>query len=291
MAALRDYLSLVKFSHTVFALPFALVGLGLGFRDTALFDPWKLVWVLACMITARNAAMAFNRWQDRRIDAANPRTAQREIPAGLIAPQQALAFVVVNCLLFILSAALINRLCFLLSPVALAVILGYSYTKRFTALCHFVLGLGLGLAPVGAYIAVTEVFSGSILLLGSVVVTWVAGFDIIYALQDEEFDRQQALFSIPAALGRVGALRLSWAVHLLTAALMLAFAWHSTAHWLVWSGALVFVGLTLYQHLLVSAHDLSRINLAFFTTNGIASLIFGAMSLTGIWLQNPWFKP
>ena len=286
MAALRDYLSLVKFSHTIFALPFALVGLGLGFRDSALFDPLKLVWVLLCMITARNAAMAFNRWQDRRIDAANPRTALREIPAGVIRPSQALAFVVLNCFLFIGSAALINKLCFLLAPVALAVILGYSYTKRFTALCHFVLGLGLGLAPVGAYIAVTEVFSGSILLLGSVVVTWVAGFDIIYALQDEDFDRGQQLFSIPAALGRVGALRLSWGVHLLTAGLMLTFVWLSSVHWLVWSGALVFVGLTLYQHLLVSARDLSRVNLAFFTTNGIASLIFGIFSLTGIWLQS-----
>lgn len=285
MAALRDYLSLVKFSHTVFALPFALVGLGLGFRDTALFDPWKLVFVLLCMVTARNAAMAFNRWQDRRIDAKNPRTAKREIPAGVIPPRQALAFVLVNCALFMLSAAFINRLCLFLSPVALAVILGYSYTKRFTSLCHFVLGLGLGLAPVGAYIAVTEAFSGYIVLLGSVVVTWVAGFDIIYALQDEDFDRTEKLFSIPTALGREGALLLSRSVHLLTAALMLAFVWLSQGHWLVWGGAAVFVALTLAQHRLVSARDLSRVNLAFFTTNGMASLIFGGLTLIGIWLQ------
>ncbi|MEY3240550.1 MAG: hypothetical protein RIR11_1988, partial [Bacteroidota bacterium] len=193
---MRNYLSLVKFSHTIFAMPFALTGFFLAVLEHKSGLNWILLGlVVLCMVFARSAAMAFNRWLDRDIDAGNPRTAVREIPAGVISPNAALAFVVANCALFVATTFFINPICFYLSPVALLVILGYSYTKRFTWLCHFVLGLGLALAPVGAYLAVTGYFSWPPVLLGCTVLTWVAGFDIIYALQDESFDRSKQLHS------------------------------------------------------------------------------------------------
>jgi 4-hydroxybenzoate polyprenyltransferase len=236
------------------------------------------------MVTARSAAMAFNRWLDRDIDAANPRTQVREIPAGVIPERSALLFTLVCCGLFIVATYFINSLCFALSPVALAVILGYSYTKRFTWLCHFVLGLGLALAPVGAYLAVTGVFHIWPILLGCVVFTWVAGFDIIYALQDEEFDRSKQLHSVPVLLGRRNALWLSVAVHLVTAMLICFWSWQvgqqlPEAGWLLSGATAMFVFLLIYQHTLVSANDLSRVNLAFFTTNGIGSLVFGTLAV------------
>ena len=276
---LKNYLSLVKFSHTVFALPFALTGLTLGFRDGQAFDFFKIIYVVLCMVFARSAAMAFNRYADRNIDARNPRTAVREIPAGMISAKNALAFVWINSILFMVSAFMINRLCFYLSPVALAVVLGYSFTKRFTALCHLVLGLGLALAPVGAYLAVTERFTPYIILLGLVVLTWVSGFDIIYALQDEEFDRQNRLNSIPVLLGRVWALRFSVLLHLLTMLMLVYFGFLAGGGWSFWAGCFLFCGLLVYQHTLVRPDDLSKINLAFFTTNGIASVIFGVMAI------------
>jgi len=279
---LAKYLSLVKFSHTVFALPFALTGLAFGFRDGNTFDGYKLFYVLLCMVFARSAAMAFNRYADRKIDALNPRTAVRELPAGIITPQNALLFVFINAGLFMVSAFMINRLCFYLSPLALAVVLGYSYTKRFTALCHLVLGLGLALAPVGAYIAVTEHFAPYIIVLGLVVLTWVAGFDVIYALQDEDFDRHNRLNSIPVWLGKVGALRLSVFLHLLTVLAVGYFVYASGEGWLLKLGGVIFCGLVVYQHTLVKAHDLSRVNLAFFTTNGIASVIFGVLAMADV---------
>ena len=238
--------------------------------------------VLLCMVFARSAAMAFNRYLDRDIDGKNPRTAVREIPAGIISPKAALLFVVVNAGLFVLATWFINLLCFLLSPVALIVILGYSYTKRFTPLCHFVLGLGLALAPLGAYLAVTGEFALLPVLYAVAVLFWVSGFDIIYALQDEAFDKSLNLNSIPVLLGKKNALKLSGLLHVLCAMAILAATTVATGHypaisWLNWLAALVFIGLLIYQHTLVKADDLSKVNLAFFTTNGVASLIFGGL--------------
>lgn len=285
---LGDYLSLVKFSHTIFALPFALLGFFLGVLDHGSL-PWgELGLVILCMIFARSAAMAFNRWLDRDIDGKNPRTAVREIPAGKISSRSALAFVIVNCLLFVGATYWLNPLCFALSPIALLVILGYSYTKRFTYLCHFVLGLGLALAPVGAYLAVTAQWALLPVLYGSVVLLWVSGFDIIYALQDEGFDREEDLFSIPVRLGTINALRLGRLLHLLCASILVYALWYQghlypQFQWLSLVAGLIFISCLIYQHSLVKAGDLSRINLAFFTTNGIASLLFGAMTIVDIY--------
>ena len=214
MNAVLKYASLVKFAHTVFAMPFAMVGFVYGLRYAPLHNPrWPyivLVQVILCMVFARNAAMGFNRWADRRIDAENPRTAGREIPAGKIPAQHALWFVAVNALLFILTAATINRLAAILSPVALSVILVYSYCKRFTPLAHLVLGLSLGIAPVGAFIAVAGHVVVEPFILALLVTTWCGGFDIIYALQDAEFDRRHGLHSIPARFSARSALGVSW---------------------------------------------------------------------------------
>lgn len=287
---MQHYLSLIKFSHTIFALPFALLGFFIGLVATGQGMPWRLlVLVLACMVFARSAAMAFNRYLDRQIDLANPRTVQREIPAGVISPRAALTFVIINSLLFIACTWFINPLCFFLSPVALLVILGYSYTKRFTFLCHFVLGLGLSLAPIGAYLATGGGFAAVPLLYSLVVLLWVSGFDIIYALQDEDFDKSMNLYSIPARLGKVGALRLSALLHVACALTLLLAGWllvqqYPAFGWLHWSATLIFIGLLFYQHSLVKPHDLSRVNLAFFTTNGIASLVFGSLVILDIFV-------
>lgn len=285
----KNYLSLIKFSHTIFALPFALVGFTLGTLDQGTID-WRILGlVLLCMVFARSAAMAFNRYLDRDIDKENPRTAVREIPAGIINARSALLFVLGSSVLFMICAGLINTLCLYLSPVALLVILGYSYTKRFTAWCHFVLGLGLGLAPVGAYVAVTGQFSWIAVLYGVVVLLWVAGFDIIYALQDEEFDKEHQLQSVPVRLGRVGAMRLSNALHLLCGLILVGASYLQMQtfpdfRWLHWVAAGLFLLLLGYQHSLVKPNDLSKVNLAFFTTNGIASVVFGGLVLLDAFL-------
>lgn len=280
---MNNYLSLIKFSHTVFALPFALTGFTLGYLKVANADYIRLlILVLLCMVFARSAAMAFNRWLDRDIDAKNPRTIIREIPAGIISPKAALWFVIFNVILFTLCTYFINPLCFALSPVALLVILGYSYTKRFTALCHLVLGIGLALAPVGAYLAVTGSFDWLPVLLGIAVIFWVAGFDIIYALQDQEFDKSNDLNSIPVVTGTTKAIRVSEIFHLLSATTVTIVVYmvlqqFPQANWLSIIALITFIGLLIYQHLIIKPNDLSRINLAFFTTNGIASVIFGGL--------------
>ncbi|MEZ4826857.1 MAG: UbiA-like polyprenyltransferase [Bacteroidia bacterium] len=283
---MQKYFSLVKFAHTIFALPFALLGLFLGFRVLSLQGeqtdkPWwvSLILVVLCMVFARSAAMAFNRYIDRDIDAANDRTRMREIPSGAISPSRALTFVVISSLLFIATTWFINLLCFFLSPVALLVVLGYSFTKRFTALCHLVLGLGLALAPVGAFIAVTGVFQWEPIILGVAVLTWVSGFDIIYALQDEEFDRSHSLNSIPAFLGKKRALLVSTILHFLSASMIVLFGVAIGGGWIFWIGSAVFLFLLVYQHLLVKPDDLSKVNLAFFTTNGIASVVFACFAI------------
>ena len=263
-------------------MPFAMVGFTLGtIQSKEGFDIFTLIFVVLCMVFARSAAMAFNRWLDRDIDAKNPRTVIREIPSGVIKANSAFWFVGANCLLFITCTWFINMTCFLLSPVALMVILGYSYTKRFTALCHLVLGLGLALAPVGAYLAVTGSFDIIPVLLGVSVLFWVAGFDIIYALQDEDFDKTYELNSIPLALGRVRAMRLSEVFHFLSAisliySIILVFSKFEISYLSILA-VIVFLSLLIYQHLIIKPNDLSRVNVSFFTTNGVASVIFGSL--------------
>lgn len=277
---MKNYLSLIKFSHTIFALPFALMGFFIALQQFEVPFEWSLFGlVILCMVFARSAAMAFNRYIDRDIDSKNPRTVMREIPAGVIPAQSALWFVILNSALFVATTWLINPLCLYLSPVALLVILGYSYTKRFTALCHFVLGLGLSFAPIGAYIAAGGAFDAIPLLYSFAVLCWVSGFDIIYALQDVDFDKSLNLKSVPVRLGRKNALRLSSFLHILCAGFIIAAGYlltqMSVFGSLTWLGTAVFVLMLVYQHTLVKADDLSKVNLAFFTTNGMASLILG----------------
>ncbi len=270
-----DYFSLVKFSHTVFAMPFALIGFSLAVDLTENdFSIRLLLLIILCMIFARNAAMGFNRVADRKFDTLNPRTQKREIPSGTIGAGSAAAFVVANAILFVVTTAFINRLTLLLSPVALAVILGYSLTKRITSLCHFILGLGLSLAPIGAYISVTGRFDLLPLLYSFMVLTWSTGFDIIYALQDDQFDRDHNLHSIPSSTGRKKALAISAFVHFLTFALIIAAGIYGNGSFLYWAGAAIFSGLLIWQHLIVSPDDLSRVTVAFQTTNGIASVLY-----------------
>jgi len=314
MSKVKSYLSLIKFSHTIFAMPFALIGFVLGLdSEEVIFSvgQWNLhetirweeeerkmelaIWlqiglrfllVVLCMIFARSAAMAFNRYLDRSFDAKNPRTAIREIPAGILGSSNVLLFTIVNCLLFIACTFFINKLCFYLSPVALLVILGYSYTKRFTPLCHLILGLGLSLAPIGAYLAVIGEFALLPILFSLVVLFWVSGFDIIYALQDEEFDKTNKLYSIPAWLGKAKALRVSELLHVLSAACMLYAGWFGNFGWLYWIGAVIFIGMLVFQHSIVKPNDLKKVNLAFMTANGIASVVFAIFVITDLFLNS-----
>src|SRR3954453_7145609 len=280
MSTIKNYLSLVKFAHTIFAMPFAMIGFFLGmkyFISDGLYDNenfpglyngfliFDFILVLFCMVTARSAAMAFNRYLDRNFDARNPRTAIREIPRGIISANSALILTIGSCILFVVACFFINKICFYLSPVALFVILFYSYTKRFTPLCHLVLGLGLSLAPIGAYLAVTGRFNVLPILFSFAVIFWVSGFDIIYALQDIEFDKSQNLYSIPAAVGKTKALHVSEFLHFLSAACVIAAGIYGGFHWLYWLGIGVFVGMLIYQHSIVKPNDLSRVNIAFMT--------------------------
>ena len=279
---MNKYLSLIKFSHTIFAMPFAFIGFFLAIKDYE-FEWITLVYVIFCMVFARSAAMAFNRYIDRDIDTANPRTAKvREIPNGSIKANSALLFVVINSLLFLATTYLINPLCLALSPIALLVVLGYSYTKRFTALCHLVLGLGLALAPIGAYLAVSGEFNIIPLFFSAAVLFWVSGFDIIYSLQDEEFDKTHKLHSMPVLLGKKNALMLSNILHLLTFSALSIAGLIGNFSLYYWIGFWIFSALLVYQHTLVKENDLSKVNLAFFTTNGIASLIFGAFVIADL---------
>ncbi len=289
LAVVKKYFSLIKFSHTIFALPFALVGYIIGTGQVGYFDGRILLLVLLCMIFARSAAMAFNRYVDWQIDVKNPRTANREIPAGVIHPKRALWFVIANALGFLLAAGLINPLCLYLAPVALFVILFYSYSKRYTALCHVILGVGLGLAPVGAYIAVTGAFSVPVILLGAAVVFWVAGFDIIYALKDDDFDASEQLHSIPVWLGRSNALLLSRIFHLITVISLVSAGLflRDSYEWFWWIsgiGILFFILSLFYQHTLVKENDLSKVDRAFFTSNGLASLVLGICVITDFFI-------
>jgi len=277
---MKKYLSLVTFAHTIFAMPFAFIGFFLAVTTTSYrFDWLKLVLMVLCMVFARNSAMAFNRYLDRDVDAKNPRTKQRDIPSGRISPTAALTFTIINCLLFITATWFINRLCFYLSPVALFVVLGYSATKRFTALCHLVLGLGLALAPIGAYLVVTGQFALTPLFFSLSVLCWVSGFDIIYALQDIDFDQHEHLHSIPAYLGKAKSLWLSSLLHVLSAAFIIMPVFFTTVGIPYYIGIAFFCAMLIYQHLLVKPNDLSKVNFAFMTTNGIASVVFASLFL------------
>jgi len=293
-------------------MPFAMIGFILGIvnmpaassrfssdnqvaylPDNALNLGWEFIFfkfmlVLLCMIFARSAAMGFNRWLDKHFDARNPRTAVREIPAGIISADNALRFVILNSLAFVITTWFINPLCFLLSFVALFVVLFYSYTKRFTPLCHLILGVGLALAPIGAYLAVTGVFTVLPLIFSLVVICWVSGFDIIYALQDLEFDRSQSLHSMPVWLGKKNALRVSEFLHLIATLLVISAGLYGHFHWLYWVGNLFFAGMLVYQHSIVKADDLSRVNLAFMTANGIASVAFAIFVIGDLILFTNW---
>ena len=285
---MKAYLSLVKFAHTVFALPFALLAFFLGMEAKGGPFEWKVLGlIILCMVFARSAAMAFNRYIDRDFDAQNKRTVVREIPSGVIHPGAALRFVILMSLAFVFTTWWINPLCFYLSPVALLVILGYSYTKRFTWLCHFVLGIGLGLAPVGAYIAVTGEFHLLPILYGIMVMLWVSGFDIVYALQDEDFDRAHKLHSVPGRFGKRIAKNIAVVLHIMCAAMLLYITVFQSQvftsfQYLHWIGAIGFVGLLFWQHRLIKVYDLGRINQAFFETNGIASILFGSTVILDI---------
>jgi len=279
----KNYLSLIRFSHTIFALPFAFIGFTLGVKyPNSHFDWQLLVEMLLCMVFARSAAMSFNRYLDRKYDALNPRTAMREVPAGIIKPKQALLYTIVNSILFVITTWFINPLCFYLSFVALFVILFYSYTKRITALCHIVLGVGLSLSPIGAFIAVTNHFDLLPVLFSLSVLTWVSGFDIIYALQDEEFDRTQKLHSIPAALGIKNALIVSIILHIFSAIFIVTAGVYGHFNWVYWIGALFYIAMLTYQHLLVKPNDLSKVNMAFGNTNGLASVVFAVFTILSL---------
>jgi 4-hydroxybenzoate polyprenyltransferase len=237
------------------------------------------------MVFARNAAMAFNRYIDREIDGKNPRTALREIPAGIVKAKSALNFVFLNSILFIACTWFINDVTFYLSPVALMIILGYSLTKKFTSLCHFILGIGLALAPIGAYLAVTGTFDLLPVFYSLLVLFWVSGFDMLYALQDEDFDKSMNLRSIVVLLGKKGALQLSAIIHVISAGFVVGIGIMAGFGVFYWIGSIIFAGLLAYQHTLVKPEDLSRVNLAFFTTNGIASVIFAVFNITDILMR------
>ena len=291
MNPIKDYLSLVKFSHTIFAMPFALIGFVLGLRYKWIHHlsieniGFKFFLVIVCMVTARSTAMAFNRYLDRHFDKLNPRTAIREIPAGIIKAEKALVFIGINMALFITATYFINAICFYLSPVALFVILFYSYTKRFTYLCHLVLGIGLSLAPIGAYLAVTGSFALLPLLFSFAVVFWVSGFDIIYALQDIDFDQSQSLYSIPSYWGLEKALNIARILHVFSAIFVVVAFYLGGFHVLYLLGLFVFIGMLLYQHSIVKPNDLSKVNIAFMTANGIASVVFGVIVIASIFIQ------
>ena len=273
-------LEMIKWEHSIFALPFALTGAMLaanGWPPVA-----KLVPIAVCMVSARSAAMAFNRLVDAKLDAANPRTAMRALPAGLLSASFVLGFVIAACAVFLAAAALLNRLTLALAPVALVVVLGYSFMKRVTRWSHLVLGLALGIAPAAAWIAVRGTLDARALVLTAVVMLWVGGFDVLYACQDFEHDRQVGLHSLPAAVGLNGAFQIARGMHLVMVALSLWLDRLFMLGSLGYAGTVVVALLLLYEHSLVSPHDLRRMNAAFFLLNGIISVVFFAFVAAAI---------
>jgi 4-hydroxybenzoate polyprenyltransferase len=288
MALLRSVgttLEMIKWEHSIFALPFALTGAVLA---AAGWPEWrKVFWIVVCMITARSAAMAFNRWADARLDAANPRTAARAIPAGLLSRSFVAGFTVVMSLAFLLAAAQLNRKTLLLSPIVLAVLLLYSYTKRFTHWSHLVLGLALGIAPAAAWIAIRGTLDPRIVVLTVAVLFWVGGFDVLYACQDVEHDRQSGLNSIPETWGIQAAFWVARAMHLAMLALLFWLIHLFALNAVAWAGVAAVSALLLYEHLIISPTDLRRMNAAFFTLNGIISMVFFVFVAAAVLLGHP----
>ncbi len=282
---LRVTLEMIKWEHSIFALPFALCGAMLA--ASGLPSAHQLLWIVIAMLSARSAAMAFNRLADAVIDAANPRTRMRALPAGHLSHAFVATFVIVTCAIFILAASQLNRLTLWLSPVALAVLLLYSYTKRFTRWSHLVLGFALGIAPAAAWIAVRGALDPRILLLTAAVTFWVAGFDILYACQDFDFDRDAGLHSIPRHAGIRRALWIARSFHLIMLLLLLALVPAFGLGKLAWVGVAAVTLLLLYEHSLVRADDLSRLNAAFFTMNGVISVVFLFFVATDLLLRKP----
>jgi 4-hydroxybenzoate polyprenyltransferase len=268
----RITLEMIKWEHSIFALPFALTGAVLAANG---WPPLRILfWIVVCMVSARSAAMAFNRWADTRLDAANPRTAMRAIPAGQLSPGFVLAFTVVAAGVFLFAAGMLNRLTFELAPVALAVVLAYSYMKRVTRWSHLVLGLALGIAPSAAWIAVRGTLSPHILILTAIVILWVGGFDVLYACQDFDYDRRAGLFSIPAAVGLERAFWTARVMHLGMVVLLFVLLHAFGLGWIAVGGMCVVSALLLYEHSIISPNDLTRMNAAFFTLNGVISVVF-----------------
>ena len=281
---LKIILDMIKFEHTIFALPFAIMS---AFIASDGFPPWKTCgWILLAMIGARSCAMAFNRLVDAKLDGENPRTSMRAIPAGLITTGSVWIFTVVSAVLLVYSAHKLNPLAFALSPLALGITLGYSYAKRFTSLSHFWLGLSLSIAPIGAWIAVKGRFDWAPMLLGLSVLLWTAGFDIIYACQDFEFDRKNRLHSIPARFGIRWALRFSSALHLITIVILVGLAVLTNLGMLYLIGVSVVALILVYEHAIVRPNNLSRVNLAFFTLNGMVSLVLSVLSVADLLIRS-----
>jgi 4-hydroxybenzoate polyprenyltransferase len=271
------YGRMVKFSHSVFALPFALASVALAAGDGTRWT--ALVWIVVAMVGARSAAMGFNRLADHAIDARNPRTAGRELPRGVLRRGEVWAFVLLSAAVLVFAAAMLNPLCLLLSPVALAIVFGYSYTKRFTALSHLFLGLALGIAPVGAWLAIRGELAAAPAVLGLAVLAWVAGFDTIYACQDVAFDRASGLHSLPARLGVARALAVARALHVLAVLFLAAVYRLAPLHPVYLAGVAGVAALLVYEHSLVRADDLSRVDAAFFAVNGWISVGYLAATL------------
>ena len=287
---LRLTLDMIKFEHSVFALPFALTGALLAFREGGYraAEIWgKLGWIVVAMVGARSAAMAFNRLVDARIDARNPRTSMRHLPAGLLSQGFGWAFVAVTSVVFLAAAWALNPLCLMLAPVALGIVFFYSFTKRFTSFSHLVLGFSLGIAPAAAWIAVRGSLDPRILWLTAAVTCWTAGFDVIYSCQDYEFDRAEGLFSVPRALGIAPALRAAQALHVLMIVCLLALVYSLHLGALALAGVAAIAALLIYEHSLVKPNDLSRVNAAFFTMNGYVSVLFFIFWAADIFLLKP----
>jgi 4-hydroxybenzoate polyprenyltransferase len=290
LAKLRLTLDMIKFEHSIFALPFALTGALLAWREDRFATDgvwWKLLWIVVAMVSARSAAMAFNRILDADIDGRNPRTKMRHLPAGLLGKAFAWRFTIIAAAIFFLASAMLNPLCLMLSPIALGVVLAYSYTKRFTSLSHVVLGFALGIAPAAAWIAMRGSLDPRILWLTAAVTLWTAGFDIIYSCQDYDFDRSAGLFSIPKRLGIAKALRVSRLFHTWMILCLLQLSWWFQLGWAALIGILLVGALLIYEHSLVKADDLSRVDAAFFTVNGWVSMLFFVLWSVDIFFASP----
>ncbi len=280
MERIRILLDNIRFEHTIFALPFAYLGMVLAARGLPTF--WQFFWITVAMASARTLAMSLNRLIDWEIDSGNPRTSGRPLPTGRLSPREVLLFSIVSLFLFVFAAFLLNELCVRLLPIAVVILVGYSYTKRFTWMSHYILGIADGIAPVGGWVAVTGTLSLEPVILGLAVALWIAGFDLIYACQDVDFDRANSLYSVPALFGIQAALTWAGITHLLTIVLLAMLGVISALGWPYWVGLTIASGLILYEHSLVKADDLSKLNIAFFNVNGYVAVImfvftFGAL--------------